>query len=55
MDPMSTVCRIIKRITIHCHTQNMEAFGLVVSDEEDYFMFSHCNSMETDDFRGGAI
>ena len=32
MDPRGTVCRFIKRTTMHSYTQNMKAFGLVVSE-----------------------
>ena len=29
----------IKRITIHCYTQNIKALGLVVSEKKTFFMF----------------
>ena len=31
----------IKRITVHCYTQNRKALGLVVSEKKTFFCFSH--------------
>ena len=35
----------IKRNTIYCYTQNMNALGLVVSEKKIFISFSHCKSM----------
>ena len=37
--PGARLAGFIKRNTIHCYKQNMKALGLVVSREEDFFMF----------------
>ena len=42
------------RTTIHCFTQNIKALGLVVSEKNIFFMFSHCKSMGANDPRGGG-
>ena len=39
--PRALLAGFIKRTTIHCHTQNMKAFGLVVSEKKIFFSFSH--------------
>ena len=31
----------LKKITIHCYTQNMKALGLVVSEKNIFICFSH--------------
>ena len=39
--PELQLARFIKRTTIHCYIQNMNALGLVVSDEKIFLCFSH--------------
>ena len=35
------IAGFIKRTTIHCYTQNMKAFGLVVLEKKIFLCFSH--------------
>ena len=37
--PGSWLAGFIKRSTIHCYTQNMNALGLVVSEKKIFLMF----------------
>ena len=43
--PGARLAGFIKRITIHCYTQNMKGLGLVVSEKKIFLCFSHCKSM----------
>ena len=43
--PGAQLAGFIKRTTIHCYTQNMEALTLVVSEKKIFLCFSHCKSM----------
>ena len=44
--PGALLAGFIRRITIHCYTQNMKALGLVVSEKKIFFyVFPHCKSM----------
>ena len=40
LTPGPWLAGFIKRTTKHCYTQNMKALGLVVSEKEDFFIFS---------------
>ena len=39
--PEARLAGFIKRITIHCYTQNMKAQGLVVSEKKIFLCFTH--------------
>ena len=39
LTPGTWLAGFIKRITIHCYTQNMKALGLVVSEKKIFFLF----------------
>ena len=45
----------IKRITIHCYTQNMKVLSLVVSKKKICICLFHCKSMGANDSREGGI
>ena len=55
MDPRGTVGRIYKEDHYTLLHTKYESFGPCGFGEEDFFMFSHCESMEDNDPRGGAI
>ena len=40
--------------TNYCHTQNIIALDLMVSEKKIFFTFSYCKSMGDDDPRGVA-
>ena len=48
--PGARLAGFIKRITIHCYTQNMKALGLVVS-EKKIFLHTKDESFESCGFR----
>ena len=39
--PGARLAGFIKKITIHCYTQNMKGLGLVVSEKKIFLCFSH--------------
>ena len=45
LTPGAWLAGFIKRTTICCYIQNMEALGLVVSEKKIFLCFSHCKSM----------
>ena len=53
--PGARLAVFMKKITIHCYTQNIKALDLVVSEKKIFLCFSHCKSMAANDPRGGAI
>ena len=57
MDPRGTVGRIYKEDHYTCTLllTKYESSGPCGFGEEDFLCFSHCKSMEANDFRGRAI
>ena len=45
LTPGARLAGFMKRTTRHCHTQNMNALGLVVSEKKIFICHSHCKSM----------
>ena len=47
--PGSRLAEIIKGLTKHCFTQNINALGLMVSKKKIFTFFSYYKSMEAND------
>ena len=52
--PGSRLAGIIKGLTKHCFTQNINALGLMVSEKKIFLRFSYYKSMEANDPQGVA-
>ena len=50
--PGSQLAGIIKGLTKHCFTQNINALGLMVSEKKIFFIFSHYKPMLDNDDPG---
>ena len=47
--PGSRLAEIIKGLTKHCFTQNINALGLMASEKKIFYVFPYYKSMEAND------
>ena len=59
MEPRGMIDRLVKRITMHCNTQNIKVLGVMVVEKILFcvcvLFFFHCKNMGANDPRDGLL